>query len=780
MIRSRVKQPVRGRSVPAPAALLPGLLMLGVAHAAPTNLVADPQFDSGTSGFEAQDASSVVVQTAQAALEGANSLSVSINGWGNNVWWEDDEFAGGTASAFAISAHVASVTQSSSALDFCAMAYYADGSDASQCTTLSGQVGDKGTVSVLLPLDSTKPLATIDIRLSQDGGQAVGFLLDDAVANLTVVQAPPAGGGSGGTGGGDGTGGGSGGGGSGGGAPSACTVLPPGQSAYPGFTYNLPQNRPFISVASYAQVSQSSTAFARFKAGADAALRGDPPYGYSAMQSVIMFKITGNVAYINDAISRVEAMVTAAENAAASGGVPEIAGDSYLDVGPEMEELALTYDYAFDRLSSAQQQRWAAFAEQTLQNVWNPDSASWGGVPHAWSGWAVCDPGDNYYYSFMRATMLWALASKSTTWLSFLQTNKFPLLIDYYANLPGGGTREGTGYGTALHNLFENYIYWKDSTGEDLASLTPHTRETIDYWVNATVPTLDRFAPIGDQSRSSIPDLYDYHENLVHEAVVLSRGTAQAQRGTWWLNNNSVNGVSQASNVYGDLLPLPATPLQPTALVYQATGAGVLFARSGWSTDASWISFVAGKYDQSHAHQDQGAFTFFKNDWLAVTQNIWSHSGIHQEVIYTNGLRFERADGSVVPEAQSDTVQSTMSYTNTGGTVAVAADLSNAYSANSASVQSWTRNLQFSGDTLRVTDACSVASGVRAVFQVQVPVQPVTQQDGSVVAGHLHIVPLKPVTMTSTPLPSDEFSQGYRLDFTTTSGCAFDFNLFAQ
>jgi hypothetical protein len=70
----------------------------------------------------------------------------------------------------------------------------------------------------------------------------------------------------------------------------------------------------------------------------------------------------------------------------------------------------------------------------------------------------------------------------------------------------------------------------------------------------------------------------------------------------------------------GDLLPLPDAPAVPTERVYHAAGAGVLFARSNWNTDAAWFSFVAGKYDQSHAHQDQGAFTFFKRDWLAVTR----------------------------------------------------------------------------------------------------------------------------------------------------------------
>jgi hypothetical protein len=124
--------------------------------------------------------------------------------------------------------------------------------------------------------------------------------------------------------------------------------------------------------------------------------------------------------------------------------------------------------------------------------------------------------------------------------------------------------------------------------------LTPHVRETIDYWLHATVPTRDRFAPIGDQARSSMPDLYDYHENLVHAAVVLSGASDAARRGTWWLQNNSVNGVAHSFNLAGDLLPYPVAPLVPTDLVYHASAAGHFFARSSWATDASWLSFVAG------------------------------------------------------------------------------------------------------------------------------------------------------------------------------------------
>ena len=125
-----------------------------------------------------------------------------------------------------------------------------------------------------------------------------------------------------------------------------------------------------------------------------------------------------------------------------------------------------------------------------------------------------------------------------------------------------------------------------------------------------------------------------------------SAGTPQARRGTWWLQHNSVSSIAHLISLPSDLLPYPDAPEAPTALMYHSAGAGALFARTSWSSDAAWMAIVAGTFDQSHAHQDQGSFTFFKHDWLAVTNNIWSHSGLHQEVDAHDTLRFEKADGT--------------------------------------------------------------------------------------------------------------------------------------
>ncbi|MGE3277329.1 MAG: hypothetical protein AB7O67_19615 [Vicinamibacterales bacterium] len=765
------------------AAGLLAILSCGVAYAATGeatgNLIPDPGFEAGISDFYAQDGNGAVLRIADAPIAGTASLRATTTGWGTNLWWSYD-FSGGRASRLQVGAHLRSEQPSGSTLQFCAMVYFEDGDTDVACTPVDGSAGDKGLVSADLAIDPARPLTWVNVRMIQEGGDPLSFLVDDAFASLDVVQAPEGGGTGGGDGdsGGDEGNGGDGGGGEDGGSTSggdACTTS--GAGVYPGFTYELPQARPYISLDAFTQSSPTAPARQRLIGAADAAIAGDPAWAYSAVHSVLAYTLTGTPIYLDDAIARVEAFVTGAESAIAAGQAPDIAYDSYLDVGWYLEQLALVYDRGYAQLTPAQRARWEAIAEQALQNVWHPAQASWGGVAHPWSGWSICDPGNNYHFSFLRATMLWALASQNPEWLAFLQTEKFGPLLDYYAALDGGGTREGTGYGTALNGLFGNYLYWKASTGEDLASITPHARETIDYWIHATVPTLDRFAPIADLSRSSIPEIYDYQENLVHQAVVLSAGTPEARRGTWWLQHNSVDGVAHVFNIAGDLLPYPDQAEAPTALMYYAPGAGALFARTSWQPDAAWMAFVAGRFDQSHAHEDQGSFTFFKGDWLAVTNNIWSHSGIHQEVDVHNVLRFERADGSVIGQNRSDTVASSMTPGEAGGVTTVAADLSNAYSASTSLVHGWTRNLTLAGDTLRVTDACSVADGVRVVFQLQVPEAPELLEDGSIRAGHLLVVPLAPVDATFVAMETPEFQRGYRIELTTDAGCTFDVEL---
>src|SRR5262249_46140211 len=189
---------------------------------------------------------------------------------------------------------------------------------------------------------------------------------------------------------------------------------------------------------------------------------------------------------------------------------PDIASDSYLYVGDGIESLSITYDWMYNLLTPSQRSRWENYAEQAVWNIWNYQNAQWGGHPFPWSGWSVNNPGDNYFYSFIDATMHWALARQSATWMTFLENDRFPLLVSYFQQLPGGGSREGTGYGVSHRRLFGIYRVWKQATGTDLASQSSHARDSMEYWLHASAPTLDRVAPIGDHARESTGAIYDY------------------------------------------------------------------------------------------------------------------------------------------------------------------------------------------------------------------------------------------------------------------------------
>ena len=462
-------------------------------------------------------------------------------------------------------------------------------------------------------------------------------------------------------------------------------------------------------------VDQHSAAYARFRDYVDGALArpDDLPYLFSPTDAVYMALLTRNDAYCTFAVELVQKQVAAAHAAIAAGKAPAVASDSYLDVGPMIGDLALTYDACAAQMKDpAQREAWSAYAEQAVSNVWSHLTATWGGHFFPWTGWSTKDPGDNYYYSFINATLLWALASDSEKWMDLLRSDKMPALQAYMANLPGGGSLEGTGYGASHMRLFALYRIWRDATKEDLANANAHLTQSISYWVNATVPTLDAFAPFGDQSRSSQPVLYDYHRRLMLEARQLTSSGEAKQLASWWL------------------------------------------------------AMIAGAYNQSHAHQEQGGFTLYRRGWLAVTENIWSHSGIQQGSELNNVVRFVRK-GKTIPQRAPSTSALTIVKTGPGGEVHAHADLGPAYGSAGSGVRAWQRDFDFAANGLSVHDRFDVADGVDAVFQINVPVQPVVSGN-HVSAGDLQIDVQTPadavIRVVDWRSVDADYLSGYRID----------------
>ncbi|MEO5560732.1 MAG: hypothetical protein ABIO49_12525, partial [Dokdonella sp.] len=432
-----------------------------------------------------------------------------------------------------------------------------------------------------------------------------------------------------------------------------------------------------------------------------------------------------------------------------------------------IEDVALTYDWCASFVSPSQHTHWNTYAEQTVWNIWNHDNAVWSGHSHPWPGWGVDDPANNYHYSFLRATLYWGLASNSATWKNLLQNQKWPEEETYTAGVVGGGSQEGTGYGTSHRTLFTLYRVWNDSMHVDIGNANAHLASSIAWWIHATVPTLDHVAAIGDQSRASQPAIYDYHRELVLEARKISNDATAKANASWWLHSISVQEMQSSFNHRHNLLGTGPAGTPPTALTYYAPGTGQLFARTGWDRGAMWMQFAAGPYLQSHAHQDQGSFTLYQDTWLAVTENIWTGSGIQQGTETNNMVRFEHA-GAVVPQQVGTT--STMTVTpGASGAVHAVANLTPAYDGNPA-VISWQRTIDFVNRTFTLTDAFALGSGTQAIFQVNTPVQPVINGN-TAMAGSLKIHVISPANATLSALDwttqssgDGEYRSGWRLD----------------
>ena len=386
-------------------------------------------------------------------------------------------------------------------------------------------------------------------------------------------------------------------------------------------------------------------------------------YGFEPWNSALMARITTSAAdrdrYCDYAVDKTDAFVAAEEATARAyrqGGSnrPEVAYNSYLYVGEHVGGLSMIYDWCRSRMSNAQRKRWQDYANQAVWNVWNYTQARWAGRAAPWSGWSVDNPINNYYSSFLEATMLLGLATYGENawanhWLTFFRTVKlenqaFP---QYRSDLVGGGSREGTGYGTAMKRLWRIYDWWERSTTQRIATASPSTLLSMAHMIHSVVPTLDRLAPTGDHARDSTATLFDYHRDYLLTLMRLFPQEPLSGVAKSLLAESTVPEIAPGryslyySDYLNDVSSVTARPLATLNTAYWGSGTGQFSARSGWSKDAGYANVICGPYTESHAHRDQGSFVLYKGTWLAWDSNIDGLSGIEQAENMHNLVRFE-------------------------------------------------------------------------------------------------------------------------------------------
>ena len=533
-----------------------------------------------------------------------------------------------------------------------------------------------------------------------------------------------------------------------------------------------------------ASLAANTPAAVRFKTVVDSWLGGND-LGLAAWHAALMGQLTGQPQYCAKAIAVVDATVTTAEAAIAAGQIPHAGNDSYYFVGDEIGDLALTYDWCFDTVTASQKTRWLAYADQAIYNVWNPTTAQWGGHAAAWSGWSVDDPSDNYYYGFLKATMLTGLAAKgedpqADQWIAQFHDTKVmgQLVPTFNADLVGGGSREGTGYGVAMKNLWQLYDFWQASTGERLARKTPHTRASMLSFIHQIVPTISKIAPTGDQSRDSTASFFDYHRQYLQELVSLYPADPLAARAQMLLSNASVPTMGYAFMAVDDFLyentNVTATNMDGLDTTYYAPGIGELYTRSGWDSHATWFNLIAGPYTQSHAHQDQGSLLLYKDGWLAYDTVIDSHSGLPQETTNHSLVRID-SGGSPITQVPSTTSQLVALHKGTGWVYA-SSDLLPAYNGKAGITKDQREIVYLLPDTVIVYDRVATGAGTQQTWQLATPASPaISGATATINAAHaLHIQRFAPAGATSSvhnmTSTSSDFNSGYRLDETIAGG----------
>lgn len=539
-------------------------------------------------------------------------------------------------------------------------------------------------------------------------------------------------------------------------------------------------------------MNSGAPAATRFKNYVDAQMNGADYYEFAAWHAALMYQVTGKASYCQYAVDMTDDFVKSEEALINANQRAIVAGDSYLYVGPTIGNVSMVYDWCRAQTTAAQRSRWVTYANQAVWNVWHPEQAQWGNTKYPWSGWSIDNPSNNYYYSFLRATMLLGLASygendMAPQWIDKFRYEKIQdqLVPTFNRDLTGGGSREGTGYGTAMRELFDLYYLWEKSTTDRIADLTPHTLASFDKFMHDIVPTLNRLAPTGDHARDSTAAFFDYHRQYLETLSHLYPSDPMAGLSKTLLAQSSVpkmeNGFQFWADYVYDQSSFTGRPLDQIYPAHWGSGTGQFSMRSAWNKTGTYANLICGPYTESHAHQDQGSFVMYKGNWLAFDENINSHSGLAQYEAPHNLVRIEK-DGKEV----------TQSYDASCKMLALADKPLYAYGlarvtpmyAGKASVVKVEREFLFlKPSTLVVFDRVKTSgTGVRRVWTLNLPQNPTVNGDRLTMtnAGHqLDVQRLAPTGLTSKvlywPNVDDDMNAGRRVDVADSVGDRSEF-----
>src|SRR5579883_6665 len=299
----------------------------------------------------------------------------------------------------------------------------------------------------------------------------------------------------------------------------------------------------------------------------------------------LVYQVTGNTAYAQKAIADTLA------NAVSSNTLTDDSNYNYRTVIPD---VSAGLDWCYNQMTTAQRQQVATWLMDRADQIWpetNPSAAG------EWGTW----PSNNYYWGFMTTWDAAIAAYGDDTKTGSVSGSNRPL---YHVNLglkhwnndvlpwantwgTGGAFAESTNYD--LLSVFRMALILDghlSGTGQDLVNNggTTFLHDSLLWGIYATVPTLDQFYPLGDQTRDSMPDNCDYNRQRAYVAMDDTSDTTLSQQAQGWLGTISPSTSSWSFTVAWEFLydnpNAPTSDFTTLPTSYFAAGPGMLFNRS--------------------------------------------------------------------------------------------------------------------------------------------------------------------------------------------------------
>ncbi|MGM0484577.1 MAG: hypothetical protein ACQERI_08515 [Candidatus Krumholzibacteriota bacterium] len=346
-----------------------------------------------------------------------------------------------------------------------------------------------------------------------------------------------------------------------------------------------------------------------------------------AVNYALMYQLTGNTSYADRAVEIIEYIFAHPY----SGYTIDtwIRFDNYYTDRYLVPPVAIVLDWCWDHMTTLQRDTFIAQLD-----TWAADLMT--GAPWGWE-----DPSVNYFYGHCWAllTTAYAIHGHNANAQAYLDhaltmldqgikyTRGEQVIWDYMGNYTGraqGGLwNEGTSYGSVDNEFICSAILAVRSAETDKADYPesgfPFANEVVQFYIHALYPTRDHTYADGDGA--SLGGIGP----TTRVPIVLCTALADPQYtsyGKYWLDSYT----SRSTVDYKLYLEFMWYPDEASATDYRGNvpthyfceGSQVLFWRSGWETDDTWMAFRIGLLNTAHAMNGLGHFIIFDEGYLVT------------------------------------------------------------------------------------------------------------------------------------------------------------------